>query len=625
MDNIAVLNLPSNKNWSLADFTTEEPYKALYNFHQNHSEFMYESELFKLATMASAVGFKNFKKMVRSYEDAERRSKRSMAVYNEGLLTQFDDQPLELDCGIWEAHDSGIYREGADGRRECACAHPIMPVERLVNIDTGEVKTKLAFKRPGRGKPWIYRIVSKNSISTAREITNLSSLGISVTSNSAKTLIDYLNDMENRNYDIIPERKSITRCGYIPDEGFSPFVDGLQFDGDEAFSKVFKAITSKGSETEWFDVASKCRSESVTARIVLAASFASILVNPLGCLPFFVHLWGADSGTGKTVALMLASSVWGNPALGEYTATFNSTTVGCEFMAAFLNHLPLCLDELQLTKDDRGRSKFDVYQLAQGVGRTRGSKNGGIQATPTWSNCIITTGESPLTSNSAGAGAVNRVIDIECTANNVVIKDGQKIANKLKSNYGFAGRWFVDQVYGNEKNMEMLKNAYQQLFAEMSQDDTTEKQAMAAAAICAADLFIDAMYFRSGLPPLDGEIRKFLASKKAVSIGARAYAFLCDWVSQNSAKFAACNTGEVYGIIENELVYINRSVFNVALESSGFSVQPVLSYLRAEKLIDTSGKGFTKSKRINGGVPTNCIVLHLESTTDLCDIDELPF
>jgi uncharacterized protein (DUF927 family) len=116
------------------------------------------------------------------------------------------------------------------------------------------------------------------------------------------------------------------------------------------------------------------------------------------------------------VALMLAASVWGDPALGSYTQTFNATQVGQERTAAFLNHLPLCIDELQLTKDSKGRSSFDVYQLAQGVGRARGKRNGGIELTPTWSCCILTTGESPLTSVSSGAGAVNRVIDIECTA-----------------------------------------------------------------------------------------------------------------------------------------------------------------------------------------------------------------
>ena len=86
---------------------------------------------------------------------------------------------------------------------------------------------------------------------------------------------------------------------------------------------------------------------STTARVILAASFASPLLEVLGALPFFVHLWGVDSGTGKTVALMLAASVWGDPAVGAYIKTFDATVVGHEKTAAFLNHLPLCLDELQ--------------------------------------------------------------------------------------------------------------------------------------------------------------------------------------------------------------------------------------------------------------------------------------
>ena len=34
--------------------------------------------------------------------------------------------------------------------------------------------------------------------------------------------------------------------------------------------------------------------------------------------------------THNTVSLMLAASVWGNPAVGEYINTFNSTSVGQE-------------------------------------------------------------------------------------------------------------------------------------------------------------------------------------------------------------------------------------------------------------------------------------------------------
>ena len=159
------------------------------------------------------------------------------------------------------------------------------------------------------------------------------------------------------------------------------------FDGDAAYSNIFRAIKeSKGNFEEWLKVAKKCRRESLVARIIISASFASVLVRFVGALPFFVHLWSCESGTGKTVALMVAASVWGNPEPGTYIQSFNSTSVGHEKMAAFLNNIPMCIDELQLSKDHHGNSRFDVYQLAQGVGRTRGNKTGGVDRTPTWSN-----------------------------------------------------------------------------------------------------------------------------------------------------------------------------------------------------------------------------------------------
>ena len=50
--------------------------------------------------------------------------------------------------------------------------------------------------------------------------------------------------------------------------------------------------------------------------MMMAASFASVLLEPLKVLPFVLHLWGT-TGTGKTVALMVAMSIWGNPQNGR--------------------------------------------------------------------------------------------------------------------------------------------------------------------------------------------------------------------------------------------------------------------------------------------------------------------
>ena len=356
---------------------------------------------------------------------------------------------------------------------------------------------------------------------------------------------------------------------------------------------------------------------STTARVILAASFASPLLEVLGALPFFVHLWGVDSGTGKTVALMLAASVWGDPAVGAYIKTFDATVVGHEKTAAFLNHLPLCLDELQLAKNSRGQTQFDVYKLAQGVGRTRGNRAGGVDMTPTWRNCILTTGESPLTSSSAGAGAVNRVIDIECKADQAVITDGMHVAGALKNHFGHAGKAFVERLYGLPGALETVRDTYRGLFKELSQKDTTEKQAMAAAAILVADKLATGWFFQDGRELTLEEMSAFLASKAAVSAGERGYQYLCDWVAQSSNRFLSAGNSaaemrgnEVCGVLEDNEAFIIRSVFDKTVSDAGFSTAALLSWLKQNGLIRTRGRNRTLGKRING-VNVECVCLTL--------------
>ena len=598
------------------DFMTPTPYEDLYKLHGQ--PFVHATQMEALAAYAASKGFKGFKTMYRNYVQSLKAQSNTVYIDN---VTCFTGQPLELNAGDWEAGDEGIYKK-ISFNTVVACPHPIMPVERLVNIDTGEEKLKLAYRK---GSIWRRIIVSKTVLANSNKVTELAGCGVAVTSQNARDFVSFISDLENLNYEIIPERKSIGRCGYIAEEGFSPFVEGLIFDGDASFKAMFDSIRSRGSIEKWLDVAREVRGMSLTARILLAASFASPLLEPLNCLPFFVHLWGVDSGTGKTVALMVAASVWGDPTVGSYVKTFDGTTVGLEKTAAFLNNLPLCLDELQLAKDLKGRTNFDVYKLAQGVGRTRGNRAGGVDLTPTWRNCILTTGESPLTGQAAGAGAVNRVIDIECRSAQAVIKDGMRISGLVKRNYGFAGRLFVEELY-QPGVVERVSERYRQLFQALNDMDTTEKQAMAAAAIILADELACAWIFQGTERPLTVEqISEFLASRAAVSAGDRGYRYLCDWVSQNSNRLCGkSDSVEVLGALDGNRAYIIRSVFERVLQEAGYSTAAMVSYLKQEHLIETRGRASTKGKRING-IPTECFCLLLPSVElDDESIDELP-
>lgn len=607
-------------HYSLFDFTeTEEPYKEV--FYQP-TPFLQQRALERISIEAAKCGYRRFKQTYKAFVNGMRKvNQSSLTLLNP---SDFPNQPLELECGEWHCDSTGVSKILKD-REEYACQHPIMPVERFVNIDTGEEKLRVAFYK---GRYWRDFIASKRDLFDSSKIIQFSALGVSVTSKSAKLLSEFLCDVETMNPDIIPETESVARLGYVgkDKEFFSPYVENIIFDGEANYRNIYDAISSKGNYTLWLSEAQKCRTESLTAQILLAASFASPLLNKMGCLPFFVHLWGVESGTGKTVALMLAASVWGDPDVGKYIQTFNSTQVSCERTAAFLNNIPLCIDELQLSKDSHGHSKFDVYQLAQGVGRGRGNRAGGIDKVPTWSLCILTTGESPIVQASAGAGAVNRVVDIECRASESVIKDGFTTSSIVKQNYGFAGREFIESL--DESVIEQAMIRYRDLFKQLSSGDSTEKQAMAAAMLLVADELADKFIFKSGQSLTVDQISGFLKEKSEVSAGQRAYNFLCDWVAINASRFQTSdNNGEFWGKVDEaeNKAYIISTVFRKALTDNGFDERAVISWLRSNYLIEPDKDGKSSKKTSVDGHRARYIVMELaEATTDYdTDIDYL--
>ena len=585
-------------------FFTTAPYEYLYEYRGDVTTHSFLRE--QMASYASSVGVRSFKRMYDDYVKSLKQAGCYMAK-----TSTFTGQPIEIETGYWNASDSGIYADVGAFRMD-ACAHPIMPVERLVNIDTGLEKLKIAFRRRNR---WQSFIAEKSDLASPNTIIKYANHGISVSSENAKHLIKYLQDIEDLNHDIIPEIQSVGRLGWIDEHGFSPYVDGVIFDGDSNYRTLFQSVETKGVEQDWMNIASEVRGGSISGRIVLAASFASVLVKLCGCLSFFVHLWGNESGTGKTVALMLAASVWADPEVGKYIQTFNSTMVGREKTAAFLNSLPMIIDELQLGKDNRGKQQFDVYALAESAGRTRGNKTGGIDKTPTWLNCIITSGETPIVQTGAGAGAMNRVIDIECTSGNSVVKDGHRVANAVRKSYGHAGRRFIEKLKTHDP--AELAAIYQKHYSALCQNDTTEKQAMAAALILTADELATEWIFHDDRQLVMCEIKNFLLTKAQVSTNYRAFDFLIDWVTVNKSKFTNYKDGDVFGTIEGGRVYIIPTIFSRALEAEGYNANGFLSWLKStgRLVTDSDAKRMTTKKIINNN-RTRCYGITIGDEND---------
>ena len=599
-------------------YNSSEPYSFLYQYKDD--KFLLGQMREKLKAQAAKVGVKGFVGLWNAYLETINQQ-RGISMDN---ATQFDGQEIELFSGQYICDEYGVSMTDKYGYEQTICRHPIMPVQRLCNVDSGEERLKLAYKK---GRVWRTIIVEKSVIASSSSILQLAANGIMVNSENAKALSTYILEMEQLNYDLIPEQKSVGRLGWISDHGFSPYVDDLVFDGETNFKHIFGAVKSCGSREAWVNVMRNLRSEKSPGRLFLAASFASVILEPCGLLPFFLHAWGGTE-TGKTVGLMIAASVWACPKMGEFCTTFNSTLVGQEMTAAFLNSLPMCIDELQI-QSSSGVRDFDriIYQLTEGVGRTRGAKTGGLQRMNTWKNCIITNGEHPISNSSSGGGAVNRVIEFECDEK--VYSDLVGICAVISQNYGFAGREFVEFL--QQDGMFEAVNAIQkEYYRELLKSDSTDKQAASASAILAADAIATELIFKDGNNLTVADLEKIMTKKAEVNVNQRALEFVYELAERNPNRFKAnefgdCQ-GEVWGKKEDDCIYFIKSVFDREMANAGFNSTAFLAWAKRMGYIDTDKNKRTKKAWILGGsVNTVCVKKEKQpvEVTTIYD-DELP-
>lgn len=611
----AIIEIP---DYGVDDYyNSSAPYEFLYQFKDD--KFMLRQLCEKMKAKAGALGVKAFMSLWNAY--CEMMAQQSgMKLDN---ATNFDGQPLELFSGEYICDEYGVMVQDKYGYEQPVCRHPIMPIQRLVNIDSGEERLELAFKK---GRSWRSSIVEKSVIASSSSILHLAANGIMVNSENAKALSTYLLEIENLNYDTLPEQKSVGRLGWVGQHGFSPYVDGLAFDGENNFKHIFKAVDSSGERQKWLDAMIDLRKEKTAGRLFLAASFASVILEPCGLLPFFLHAWGGTE-VGKSVGLMIAASVWACPKMGEYITTFNSTLVGQEMTATFLNSLPMCIDELQI-QSSAGIKDFDkiIYQLTEGVGRTRGAKTGGLQKINTWRNCIITNGEHPISNASSGGGAVNRIIEFECAEK--VYSDLVGICAIINQNYGFAGKEFVEwlQQDGNADRINKLQKEY---FRELLKSDSTDKQAASASAILAADHIATEIIFKDGNNLTVEDMAKIMTKKTEVNVNTRAYDYILELVARNPNKFYPNENGdyqgEVWGKVADDKIYIIKSVFDRELQSAGFNSTAFLAWAKRMELLATAKDRRTISARI-GGTVTTCVCIIKTADKLMEEVqEEIPF
>ena len=115
--------------------------------------------------------FQNFKRMFKSIQAEIIQSKKQINSYE----TEFTRAPLKLKCKNYVCNDMGVTKTDFNTTLmqsvdTVVCTHPILPVERLINVDTNTEKVKLAFYKDKR---WQNVIAEKNTLASKNKILQL--------------------------------------------------------------------------------------------------------------------------------------------------------------------------------------------------------------------------------------------------------------------------------------------------------------------------------------------------------------------------------------------------------------------------------------------------------------------
>lgn len=338
----------------------------------------------------------------------------------------------------------------------------------MTEIESGEVAVELAWLDLGR---WGRTIVPRSVITDRNKIGRLADLGLDVSSENAADLVIYLRAFEIHNRARISRLKLSKQCGWV-----SPhcFLRGHHVHGNPArlearggLARIAGGISEAGTLEEWAAFISDDIAPFPSLLLAVYTSMAAPLLHVVKASGFLVD-WSGPSGRGKSTALDVACSVWGDPECYRQSWEIASM-VGPSEMLAFLNHLPLVMDDTN--KVQRGKESIVgqiPYLMEDGLERSRGTRDGGTRVQKTWRTILISSGEQPITSYAGGAvGAMRRTLCLTGPPLGGVSPEKAemvwRIKNTSRSLYGAAGAAFVDCLCGESR--ESLKGRHASLMA----------------------------------------------------------------------------------------------------------------------------------------------------------------
>ncbi|MEE1922504.1 DUF927 domain-containing protein [Pseudomonas sp. 148P] len=344
-------------------------------------------------------------------------------------------------------------------------ATPVTVVARTTNSDDGSEGRFLRLLTDSGPKDWIIPMeVFGGSGEDARR--TLFGMGVIIALKKRGQFMEYLLDQR-------PAEVFATTCRPGWHESGAFVLPGRTIGSDkvryQASAKGQNLFSVRGTLEGWKDqVADKCEGNPVLT-LAIGCALAGPLLSLVGVLGGGVHLVG-DSSSGKSLAQLIGSSVWGDP--GIFAASWDMTKGGLEIEASSRNDTMLPLDEIK--RADPKRVQEMAYSLANGQGKGTMTRDREARGKLSWRLLALSSGERSLSEhaaisgNAAHAGAELRMVDVNAGTRTHRAFDElhglegadfhRQLTVAVGANHGHIGPAFVEKLLASDDRPGLLED-----------------------------------------------------------------------------------------------------------------------------------------------------------------------
>lgn len=508
------------------------------------------------------------------------------------ITLNVNGEAVTRDMGIWRIYEGKI--TGEFGKTiVTACRCPILIVRRLKDRDDDTEYVEVAWQKPREGVKT--RIVPQSAIASKTEILKLSAFGFPAESDVAGALVSYLADM-CANDSSIETVTSTSQFGWSEDMAYFAPYDSDTFFYDQAQSLLSKAVHTEGSEEAWMEMAKRIRQMGrVEPRLCMAAALGAPIVQMVGGQTGIVNL-SRESGTGKSVSMMVGASIYGYPESGHLLIDASSTANFAESAMGTMRSLPVFFDDMsQIKNGDQAVSDL-VYKICRESTKGRMSDKIVKRRIYTWRTIAQTNYERDLSSLNVNGGVQNRVYDYACDNGIIFGRETSPTADEvcscLKSNFGHIGPKWVQSLkaIGAEelrKRVKSMREELDRIVEETGDSVKSGKQVSLLSIIMVADALAEELLFHDGILLDKARMLRDCKSETDVFEPAKAYEKLGDLVKMNIAKFRPSDPDsdsmiERLGTINGSVVDFNRETMTRWAREYMFSTQQLCRWLKDE-------------------------------------------